>query len=99
MVNLIVLSHKDMRLTPFNRLLAGLAVADCLLSMEYIPFSLHMNIWDPESRDQQERVRIKRFHLRHPFNGSKGEDFCSILFSMFKDLSILNFLVSENDFA
>ena len=63
MVNLIVLSHKDLRLTPFNRLLAGLAVADCLLSMEYIPFSLHMNIWDPESRDQQERVRIKRVNV------------------------------------
>jgi len=43
-VNLVVLSHKEMRVKPINFLLMGIAVADMLVMLEYIPFSIHMYI-------------------------------------------------------
>ena len=39
--NILVLTHKDMR-NPVNMILTGIAVADCLIMIEYIPFIIHM---------------------------------------------------------
>ena len=39
--NILVLTHKDMR-NPVNMILTGMAVADCLVMIEYIPFIIHM---------------------------------------------------------
>ena len=57
MMNLVVLTHKDMRSNPINLILTGIAAADCLVLMEYIPFTIHMYLMDKMERDQQERVR------------------------------------------
>jgi len=41
LANILVLTHKDMR-NPVNMILTGIAVADCLVMIEYIPFIMHM---------------------------------------------------------
>ena len=41
-LNILVLAHKDMRTNPINLILTGIAVADCLVMVEYILFTLHM---------------------------------------------------------
>ena len=43
MVNMLVLTHKDMSMNPINIILTGIAVADCLVMMEYIPFNIHIS--------------------------------------------------------
>ena len=58
MVNMLVLTHKDMRLNPINIILTGIAVADCLVMMEYIPFNLHMYLLDDQMREKEEKVRF-----------------------------------------
>lgn len=42
-INIAVLSRREM-VTPTNSILTGLAVADLLVMLEYIPYALHMNI-------------------------------------------------------
>ena len=37
LLNILVLTHKDMRSNPINLILTGIAVADCLVMVEYIP--------------------------------------------------------------
>ena len=56
MVNILVLTHKDMRSNPINLILTGIAVADCLVMIEYIPFTIHMYLMDDQDRNQEERV-------------------------------------------
>ena len=56
MVNMLVLTHKDMRLNPINIILTGIAVADCLVMVEYIPFNLHMYLLDDQMREKEEKV-------------------------------------------
>ena len=59
MVNLLVLTNKDMRLNPINIILTGIAVADCLVMVEYIPFNIHMYLLDDQMREKEEKVRYK----------------------------------------
>ena len=54
--NILVLTHKDMRTNPINLILTGIAVADCLVMVEYIPFTFHMYLLDNWDRDQEEKV-------------------------------------------
>ena len=61
--NILVLTHKDMRTNPINMILTGIAVADCLNMLEYIPFSIHMYLLDSESRDQEEMVSSEKSML------------------------------------
>ena len=56
LVNILVLTHKDMRLIPINLILTGIAVADCLVMIEYIPFTIHMYLLDNQKRDREDRV-------------------------------------------
>ncbi|VVC99082.1 unnamed protein product [Leptidea sinapis] len=42
-INITVLSRREM-ISPTNSILTGLAVADLLVMLEYIPYVLHMNI-------------------------------------------------------
>ena len=56
MVNIMVLTHKDMRTNPINLILTGIALADCLVMLEYIPFSIHMYLLDDQNRDVDEKV-------------------------------------------
>jgi hypothetical protein len=56
MVNIMVLTHKDMRTNPINLILTGIALADCLVMVEYIPFSIHMYLLDDQNRDVDEKV-------------------------------------------
>ena len=56
MVNLMVLTHKNMRSNPINILLTGITVADYLVMVEYIPFTIHMYLMDEQDRNQEERV-------------------------------------------
>lgn len=44
-LNIIVLTRKDMSKTPINTILKWLAVADMFLMIEYIPFSIYMYIF------------------------------------------------------
>ena len=61
MVNIVVLTHKDMRSNPINLILTGIAVADCLLMVEYIPFTLHMYLRDDQTREADEKVDVTSF--------------------------------------
>ena len=56
MINILVLTHKDMRSNPINLLLTGMAVADMMVMLEYIPFALHMYLFQDSSRSLQEKV-------------------------------------------
>lgn len=47
-LNICVLSRREMR-SPTNAILTGLAVADLLVMLEYIPFSCHVYL-DPDAR-------------------------------------------------
>ena len=51
-----MLSHKDMRDNPINLILTGIAVADILMMVEYIPFTVHMYTMDNQKREREERV-------------------------------------------
>ena len=53
LVNILVLTHKDMRSNPINLLLTGIAVADMLVMMEYIPFAVHMYLLEERSLEQE----------------------------------------------
>lgn len=44
LLNIIVLTRKDMSVFPVNRILAGLAVADMFVMVEYIPFTYYNSI-------------------------------------------------------
>ena len=54
--NILVLTHKDMKMNPINMILTGIAVADCLVMVEYIPFTIHMYLLEHWERDQEEEV-------------------------------------------
>lgn len=43
-LNIIVLTRMDQRISPTNAILTGLALADNLVMIEYIPFAFHMYI-------------------------------------------------------
>ena len=58
MLNILVLTHKDMRSNPINLILTGIAVADCLVLIEYIPFTIHMYILDDQARDLDEKFSL-----------------------------------------
>ena len=55
MMNILVLTHKDMRTNPINLLLTGIAVADMMVMLEYIPFAIHMYLI--QGRTLEEKVR------------------------------------------
>ena len=57
-INLQVFMHKDMRSNPINLILSGIAVADCLVLVEYIPFTIHMYIMDDQTREQDEKFSL-----------------------------------------
>lgn len=42
LLNIVVLTHKELSATPINRILTGLAVTDLLVMLEYVPFSIYM---------------------------------------------------------
>ena len=62
LVNIMVLTHKDMKTNPINLILTGIAVADCLVMVEYIPFSIHMYLLDDQNRDIEEKVKLERLY-------------------------------------
>lgn len=47
-LNIIVLTRKDMVAAPINRILTGLATADVLVMVEYIPFAVYEYLVLPE---------------------------------------------------
>ena len=55
LANILVLTNKDMR-NPVNMILTGIAVADFLVMLEYIPFTIYMNLLDTENRSPEEEV-------------------------------------------
>ena len=58
LLNILLLAQKNMRTNPINLILTGIAVADFLLSVEYIPFNAHMYLPDESSRDPEELYSI-----------------------------------------
>ena len=54
--NILVLTHRDMKMNPINMILTGIAVADCLVMVEYIPFTIHMYLLKDWDSDQEEEV-------------------------------------------
>ncbi|XP_017879493.1 sex peptide receptor [Ceratina calcarata] len=48
MLNIIVLTRKDMAVAPINTILTGLATADMLVMLEYIPFAIYVYIVLPK---------------------------------------------------
>ena len=59
MINIIVLTHKDMRSNPINLILTGIAIADMMVMVEYIPFAIHMYLLDESYRSLEEQVILK----------------------------------------
>lgn len=51
LLNIVVLTRKDMSCSPVNRILAGLAVADMFVMVEYIPFSYYYSIILPKKQE------------------------------------------------
>lgn len=49
-LNIIVLTRKDTRAAPINRILTGLATTDVLVMLEYIPFTIYTYFVLPERR-------------------------------------------------
>jgi len=49
-LNIIVLTRKDTRTAPINRILTGLATTDVLVMLEYIPFAIYKYLVLPECR-------------------------------------------------
>lgn len=43
-LNVAVLTRKDMAAAPINRILTGIAIADILVMLDYIPFAIYMYI-------------------------------------------------------
>lgn len=43
-LNVIVLTRKEMAAAPINRILTALAIADCLLMVEYVPFVYYYHL-------------------------------------------------------
>ena len=58
LLNIVVLTHKDMRSNPINLILIGIAAADCLVMLEYIPFTCHMYLMDDVDRDPEEKFSL-----------------------------------------
>ena len=58
LLNILVFTHKDMRSNPINLILTGIAVADCLGTLEYIPFTFHMYLMDDVGRDAEEKFSL-----------------------------------------
>ena len=58
--NILVLTHKDMR-NPVNMILTGMAVADCLVMIEYIPFIVHMRRLNDIDIPKAETVKKNTF--------------------------------------
>lgn len=54
-LNLIVLTRKEM-INPTNAILTGLALADLLNMVEYIPFAIYMNFLPDESTGGQRKT-------------------------------------------
>ncbi|XP_058796703.1 G-protein coupled receptor dmsr-1 isoform X2 [Phymastichus coffea] len=50
LLNLAVLTQKDLRAAPINRILTALAAADVLVMLEYVPFAIYDYIYLPERR-------------------------------------------------
>ncbi|KAI4467266.1 myosuppressin receptor 1 isoform b-related [Holotrichia oblita] len=48
LINVAVLTRKDMACAPINRILTGLAVADMMLMIEYMPFAYYYHVELPE---------------------------------------------------
>ncbi|KAK6624526.1 hypothetical protein RUM44_011385 [Polyplax serrata] len=51
LLNAAVLTRKEMSSAPINRILTGLAVADMLVMLEYVPFSCYMYLIFPDTRN------------------------------------------------
>ena len=51
LINVAVLTRREMATNPINRILTGLAVADVLVMLEYIPFSVYMYLIFPGQRN------------------------------------------------
>lgn len=49
-LNIVVLTRREMQ-SPTNMILTGLAVADLLVMMEYIPYAIHMYLYKRSRRD------------------------------------------------
>ena len=64
-INVIVLTHKDMRRNPINLILTGIAVADVLVMLEYIPFAIHMYLLKSRSMEEEYSYHWGIFLLFH----------------------------------
>ena len=56
LANILVLTDRQMR-NPVNMILTGIAVADCLVMIEYIPFIIHMRRLNDLEIPKTETVR------------------------------------------
>lgn len=52
LLNIVVLTRKELVTTPINRILTGIAVADMLVMLEYMPFAAYMYLLRPPGAKQ-----------------------------------------------
>ena len=53
-LNIVVLTRKEMNVSPINRLLTGIAVADMLVMLDYVPFLIHAYLWTDGRRMEEQ---------------------------------------------
>ena len=57
MLNIMVLTGKHMRSNPINLILTGIALADIVLMLEYVPFTVHMYLISADERPLDQKVK------------------------------------------
>ncbi len=64
-LNIAVLTRREMSCSPINRILTGIAIADMLVMIEYIPFTVHMYLWTDRSAEERFNYDWTAFVLFH----------------------------------
>nr|XP_040569440.1 G-protein coupled receptor dmsr-1-like [Lepeophtheirus salmonis] len=65
LLNIAILTRKEMNSSPINLILTGIAIADMLVMIEYIPFTLHRNLLTGRSKEVEYSWEFSLFVWSH----------------------------------
>lgn len=88
LLNIIVLTRKEMVVFPVNRILGGLAVADMFVMIEYIPFAYFYSIMLPQEQEFPYSLAVYML-----FHGNFAQVLHTISMSLTLTLAIWRFIV------
>lgn len=58
LLNIVVLTRKELVGAPINRILTGIAMADLLVMLEYIPFAAYAYMYVPRRYSEAEAIYV-----------------------------------------